>query len=478
MVIGSRTRKSTDGGRSRSRGRYGRAFAVGAVISGASLFAAPAFAATTGAHQAALGSGNGGSLDVSAIAAKVDPGVVDINTTLDNGAAAGTGMVLTSDGVVLTNNHVINGATSVNVQVAGSGPSYTAKVLGYDASDDVALLKIDGASGLDTVSTADSSQVQVNDPVVALGNALGRGGTPATAQGSVTGVNQTITAADDNGGNPETLTGMIQIDAAIQPGDSGGPLANADGKVIGMDSAGSSNGSQFGGGSSATEGFAIPINHALDIAKQISDGDASAKVHIGPRAILGIEIGSTSAPSGNTGGSSGGVGGSDPFGNSGPLGGFGGNDPFGNSSSANNDPFGNSSSANNDPFGNSSSANNDPFGNSNSGSNDPFGNSNSGSNDPFGNAGSGSRGNSGSSVGTSGDGVQIAGVASGSPAESAGLAAGDTITSVDGHSVSSPDDISSAMNSHRPGDKVEVQWTDSSGQQHTATIGLVEGPPA
>jgi S1-C subfamily serine protease len=199
-------------------------------------------------------------------------------------------MVLTSDGVVLTNNHVIDGATSINVQVSGAGPTYAAHVLGYDAADDVALLKVDGASGLATISTADSDQVQVGDPVVALGNALGRGGTPATAQGSVTAVGQTITASDETGSDAETLNGTIQVDAPIQPGDSGGPLVNADGMVIGMDSAGSSSSTQVRGAAGATEGFAIPIDHALDIASQIESGSSSADVHIGPRAILGVEI--------------------------------------------------------------------------------------------------------------------------------------------------------------------------------------------
>jgi S1-C subfamily serine protease len=278
-VVGFRFQRSAGRHPDRSSGKLRRALAVGAVASGVCLIATPAVAATAG-----------GSVDVGAIAAKVDPAVVDITTTLANGAAAGTGMVLTSDGVVLTNNHVIDGATSINVQVAGTGPTYSAHVLGYDAADDVALLKVDGVSGLDTISTADSDQVQVGDPVVGLGNALGRGGTPATAQGSVTAVGQTITASDESGSDPETLNGAIQIDAPIQPGDSGGPLVNADGAVIGMDSAGSSSPAQARGAQGATEGFAIPIDHALDIANQIENGSTNADVHLGPRAILGVEI--------------------------------------------------------------------------------------------------------------------------------------------------------------------------------------------
>jgi len=493
-MVGTASREGdAEVGKGPRRG-IGRLFAAGAVASAAVLFASPAFASSSSGLLAALGGGTNG-LDVSSIAAKVDPGIVDINTTLDGGAAAGTGMVLTSSGIVLTNNHVINGETSVNVQVAGTGPTLQADVLGYDAADDVAVLKIEHASNLATVSTGDSSQVQVNDPVVALGNALGRGGTPATAQGSVTGVNQTITAADDNGANPETLTGMIEMNAPIQPGDSGGPLVGADGNVIGMTSAGSS-GSGGLGGSSSTDGYAIPINHALDIANQIEAGRSSANVHIGARAILGVEIqagaattpgnGSGGFPGGNNsnGGSAGGNGSNgsnDPFGGSGSSGGSG---SFGgNGSSGSNDPFGGSFSPGGfDPFGGSvSSGINgafDPFGGgSSSGGFDPFGGSgSSGSNDPFG--GSGSFGGSNGGAVSNSDGVQISGVESGGPAESAGLAAGDVITALDGHTVRTPDDIDTALNSHRPGDHVTVEWTDSSGQTHSATVTLVAGPPA
>jgi S1-C subfamily serine protease len=405
-------------------GRMGRVFAAGVAMTGVALFASPAFAASPGVRQFAVGSGSGSALDVSSIAAAVDPSIVDINTTLDNGAAAGTGIVLGASGIVLTNNHVIEGANTISVQVDGTGPTYTADVVGYDVADDLAVLQMVGASGLTTASTADSSQVQVQDPVVALGNALGRGGTPATAEGSVTALNQTITAADESGANPETLNGMIQVDAPIQPGDSGGPLVNADGKVIGIDSAGSSSGNQLTG-SSATVGFAIPIDHALDIAGQIEAGDASSNVHLGARAILGIEVQGTSGQS-TSGPSTGGQSTGNGFGNGGNSSGF--NRP---------------GRGNNGPFGSPTSS-----------------------------------GDTSGLGGQTSAGVQISGVASGGPAESAGLAAGDTITAIDGQSVNATADITSAMNAHRPGDHVSLEWTDSSGTQHTATVTLVAGPPA
>jgi S1-C subfamily serine protease len=270
--------------------------ALGSLILGSvPLAAGSAFAASSSGTPSLQPFANGG-VDVAGIAAKVDPAIVDINTTLANGAAAGTGMVLTPSGEVLTNNHVIDGALDIRVQIGGAGASHTATVLGYDAADDVALLQIDGVSGLKTVTPGDVGRLTVGDPVLALGNALGRGGAPATASGSIVALDQTITATDDDGSNPETLTGLIQVDAPIQPGDSGGPLVDANGAVIGMDSAGSSTGSFS---QAAVDGFAIPIDHALAIAHQIEARSSSAGVHIGDRAILGVEIQDASTVSSN-----------------------------------------------------------------------------------------------------------------------------------------------------------------------------------
>lgn len=231
----------------------------------------------------------GGPADAAAVAAKVDPGLVDVNTTLGllSAQAAGTGMVLTPSGEVLTNNHVINGATSVNVTDVGDGQTYPATVVGYSRSADVAVLQLQGASHLATVPLGDSSSVQVNDPVLALGNAGGVGGTPSTAGGAVTALNRSITASDESSGVSEQLTGLIETDAAIQPGDSGGPLANAAGKVVGMNTAASS-GFSFDAGS--TQGFAIPIDTALAVAHQIVARQASSSVHIGATAFLGVGV--------------------------------------------------------------------------------------------------------------------------------------------------------------------------------------------
>ena len=264
-------------------------------------------------------------LTTSQIASRVDPGLVDVTSTLgyQGATAKGTGIVLTSNGEVLTNNHVVNGATSVSVTDIGNGKTYKATVVGYDQSHDVAVLQLSGASGLTTAATGNSSTVKVGDNVVGLGNAGGADGTPSVAAGTVTALNQSITASDEGSGSSEQLSGLIQTNANIQPGDSGGPLVNSYGQVIGMDTAASS-GTQFGGNGgsgngfggfggfgngsdngsgntgspssgqdSGTQGYAIPIDTALSIAAQIEAGQASSTVHIGATAFLGLEIASS-----------------------------------------------------------------------------------------------------------------------------------------------------------------------------------------
>ena len=369
-------------------------------------------------------------LSASQIAQRVDPALVDVvSTEGDQGAvAAGTGIVLTSNGTVLTNNHVIRGATSIKVTDVGNGRSYTAKVVGYDATKDVAVIQLQNASGLTTASLGDSSSVQSGDSVTALGNAGGKGGTPSVATGTVTALNQGITASDDgSGANSEQLTGLIETNADIQPGDSGGALVNSYGQVIGMNTAASS-GTQFQSesGQSAVQAYAIPIDKAESIAKQIEGGQDSSTVHIGATAFLGIETDGSNSSGSNSSGSG--------SGDSGGFGGFGQGDGSG---------FGG--------FGDGSG---------------------------FGSQGDGSgTSGSGSGSGTS-NGVTIAGTLSGSAAANAGLAAGDTITSVGGQAVSSASDIQQALVKYHPGDKISVNWVDQSGQSQTATVTLASGPAA
>ena len=266
------------------------------------------------------GSGNSGSSnssgpgDVNAIASKIDPGLVDINTTLgyQQEQAAGTGIVLTSNGVILTNNHVIDGATSISVTDVGNQKTYTASVVGYDRTKDVAVLQLHNASGLQTATLGNSSNASVGEDVVGVGNAGGTGGTPSAAGGTVTALNQSITASDDGDGTSEQLSGLIETNADIQPGDSGGALVDTSGDVLGMDTAASAGFSfQSNDQSSGTQGFAIPIDTALSIAHQIEAGSGSSTVHIGETAFLGVEINPQSSSSGDSGnsGSGGGFGG-------------------------------------------------------------------------------------------------------------------------------------------------------------------------
>jgi S1-C subfamily serine protease len=251
-----------------------------------------------GGAGAGSGSAGAGSLNVQALQNKVDPAVVDVTSQLkyQEATAEGTGMVISSDGLVLTNNHVIDQATSVSATLVESGRTYTAKVVGYDSNDDVALLKLVGASGLKTVNFGNSGNIKVGDGVLALGNAGGRGGLPSTASGVIQGTGRTIQASDDGANTTETLHDMLQTDAPIQEGDSGGPLVNAAGQVIGMDTAANASGNGNGQEPSpGTVGFAIPINNAASIERQIAAGHASASVHIGLGGFMGIGVGDRSA---------------------------------------------------------------------------------------------------------------------------------------------------------------------------------------
>ena len=245
------------------------------------------------------GSSNGGSgtsstpsAATASVARKIDPGLVDVNTQTVDGPAAGTGMVVTSDGEVLTNNHVIKGAESVTATDLGNGHTYTARVVGYDRQHDVAVIQLEGASGLATVPFGDSSSVRVGSGILTFGNAGGVGGTPSVAGGSVVGLGSSITASDPSTpGDSEKLTGLIKIDGAIQPGDSGGPLTTG-GKVVGMDTA-ASVGFSFQSASGA--GYAIPIDQALSIAREIAAGQSTSTIHIGETAIIGVYVAANSA---------------------------------------------------------------------------------------------------------------------------------------------------------------------------------------
>jgi S1-C subfamily serine protease len=313
-------------------------------------------------------------LTTSQITAKVSPGLVDVVSTLgyQQAQGAGTGLVLTSSGEVLTNNHVIDGATSISVTDIGNGRTYRASVVGYDQHHDIAVLQLHGAAGLQTVDLGDSSTAATGQRVVALGNAGGKGGAPSVVTGRIVGTNASIGAADQLAGTVEQLHGLISHNAGIQPGDSGGPLVNRSGQVIGIDTAGGQS------PSGQTQGFAIPINQASSIARQVEAGTASATVHIGPTGLMGVQI----------------------------------------------------------MQANAAAANGVP----------------------------------------AGSGAAVADILPGSPAANAGLQAGDVIVSVNGHRVTSPEGLQSALEPHHPGDRITVGWTTQSGQTQSGTLTLTTGP--
>lgn len=211
-----------------------------------------------------------------------------VDTVMPGGEGAGSGIVLTSDGIVLTNHHVVDGSTAIRV-TASNGAAYTAKVLGFDESHDIAVIKLEGATGLKTASPAAGVAV-LGEKVTAVGQGGGQGTLYQTA-GTIIDTDQQITASDGgSGASPERLTGLLETNAQIVPGYSGGPLLNSQGRVIGIDTAASS--------STPITGYAIPTSAAMKIATQIEDGTRSPAVHIGSRAALGVEI-STQPPIGN-----------------------------------------------------------------------------------------------------------------------------------------------------------------------------------
>jgi S1-C subfamily serine protease len=213
--------------------------------------------------------------------------LITTNLALENGNAAGTGMVLTANGEVLTNNHVIRGATTIKVTVPATHKTYTAKVVGYDISDDVALIKLNGASKLATIAKGNSDKLTVGQSSTAVGNANG-GGRLVVTTGRVIGLNKTIQVQDDTGDTAQ-LANLIETSARLVPGDSGGPLLDAAGRVIGMDAAGSPT---FSFDQNAP-GYAIPINRAIRLIKQIEKGLSSTVVHIGDTAFIGLQVQAT-----------------------------------------------------------------------------------------------------------------------------------------------------------------------------------------
>jgi S1-C subfamily serine protease len=239
--------------------------------------------ATLAPAVAASPAGAAGHSAHATVKAAPNVGIVDIYTTLgyEHGLAAGTGMILTRSGEVLTNNHVISGATKFKVVDVTTHRKYSATVVGYSVTRDIAVLQLAHASGLRTVKRGGAIPLHVGMKVVARGNAQGRGGPPKTARGRIIALHQQILAQDETG-DSETLNNVIATNAPVVPGYSGGPLQNSQNRVLAIVTAGSTSG--------VHRGFAIPLRQALQIVRRVESGKANAIVHIGPTAFLGVGL--------------------------------------------------------------------------------------------------------------------------------------------------------------------------------------------
>lgn len=319
----------------------------------------------TGVSVDDLARAHASSVPIPAIKALAD---IDAVAATGNVEGAGTGIVLSASGEVLTNNHVIEGASSIRVTDEGNHRAYRAIVVGYDRSQDIAVLQLANASGLTTANLGTSTNVARGEKIVAAGNAEGAGGTPHLARGQVLSTRQSIIAENQIRGSSERLRGLIEVNAAVVPGYSGGALLDGNGEVIGMVTAGWKN---FQSQSVSTSGYAIPINSALTVAQLIEAGRASTTIHVGHTPSMGVAVGM-------------------------PI---------------------------------------------------------------------------------RGTGAQITATVTRGPAARAGLRVADTITSLDGQPVRSPEGLTEALLLEMPGTAVQVNYLDPSGTVHTATVVLWNGPP-
>jgi len=365
------------------------------------------------------GGSSNSSATTKAVTAKVSPGIVDVISTPSyqpGGTLEGTGMILTSSGLVLTNNHVVEGTTHEVAKIANTGQQYNVTVIGTDDTDDVALLKLQGASNLKTVPLGNSNSTQVGQAVVALGNAEGEDGAPAVVTGTITALGRSIQASDAGADTTENLHNMLETNAPIVEGDSGGALANTEGQVIGMDTA-----AQTSGAAAGTSGFAIPINRALSIARSIAAGHTSAQIQLGYPAFLGVTVArSKNGPSTSSSpqtqlqqlqqGATAGQG------NLGGLGGSGGGCLSTSEASA-----------------------------------------------P-------------QSVPNVSSGVVVGGVLCGTPVTSIGMTAGAVITGIDSHTVTSPAELTNVLTGYKVGQSITITWVSSSGQHRTSKLTLIAGP--
>ena len=335
-------------------------------VSALLLVAATALVAPVTAH--------GAPIDPGVAISQVEPGMVQVTTAVDFQGVVGngTGIVLSPDGVVLTNHHVIQGANTITANSLGTGQVFDADVVGYDRDDDIAVLQLRGASGLPVAPLGDSNTVALGDPVLTLGNANGTGNPLTHEQGAVTALGRAIDAEDELTGSSHNLGGLIESSTNLKSGDSGGALVNGAGHVVGLNAAATYNFRMDGESTPGGQGFAIPINRALDIANQIRSGAASSEVHIGPSAMLGVGIDA-----------------------------------------------------------------------------------------------SGSR---------RGGGLALRSILRGGPADKVGLRPGDVLMTIDGAPIDSANELTALLDQRYPGNVIDVNWVDRSGQSQNAKVTLEPGP--
>ena len=223
---------------------------------------------------------------IEGVANKVSQSVVSIVSKSQKGtkyfssgfgsASAGTGIIVSENGYILTNKHVVEGSSDISV-VTNDGNSYdNVEIITTDPLSDIAILKISNAKGLKAAELGDSKVLNIGQQVIAIGNALGEYDGTVTS-GIISGVGRTVNASSDDGTTKETLTDMIQTDAAINSGNSGGPLVNVQGQVVGVNTAVASEAQGIG--------FAIPISSVKGILKSIAEGKTPNRAYLGANYI-------------------------------------------------------------------------------------------------------------------------------------------------------------------------------------------------